>query len=83
MILSQETWGMSWEMAAETTDVLSADTKDVLAADTTDVLPADTTHVLPADNPDFLWQHQKSCNPNLGIWARKTWNLFMGGWILL
>ena len=71
--------GMSWQTA----DLLSADTTDVLAADTTDVLPADTTHVLPADNPGFLWKNQKSCNPNLGIWVRKKWNLSMGGWILL
>ena len=35
--------GMSWEMSADTTDVLSADTTDVLAADTTDVLSADTS----------------------------------------
>ena len=34
---------MSWEMSADTTDVLSADTTDVLAADTTDVLSADTS----------------------------------------
>ena len=72
---------MSWEMSADTTDVLSAATTDVLAADTTDVLPADTTHVLPADNPGFLWKDQKSCKSNLGIWARKKWNLSMGGWI--
>ena len=75
----ENAWGMSWEMSADTTDVLSADTTDVLAADTTDVLPADTAHVLPADNPDFLWQDQESCNPNLGIWVRKKWNLSMGG----
>ena len=70
---------MSWQTA----DLLSVATTDVLAADTTDVLPADTTHVLPADNPGFLWKGQKSCNPNLGIRARKKWNLSTGGWILL
>ena len=39
----ENAWGMSWEMSADTTDVLSADTTDVLAADTTDVLSADTS----------------------------------------
>ena len=71
--------GMFWQTA----DFFSADTTDVSAADTTDVLPADTTHVLPADNPGFLWKNQKSCNPHLGILARKKLNLSMGGWILL
>ena len=44
----QNVGGMSWEMSADTTDVLSADTTDVLSADTTDVLSADTTGVLSA-----------------------------------
>ena len=45
---------MSWEMSADTTDVLSADTTDVLSADTTDVLSADTTDVLSADTESGL-----------------------------
>ena len=50
----QNVGGMSWEMSADTTDVLSADTTDVLSADTTDVLSADTTDVLSADTTDVL-----------------------------
>ena len=62
---------MSWEMSADTTDVLSADTTDVLAADTTDVLPADTTHVLPADkfalgNPKF----ERSLREGFDFWCQ-------------
>ena len=62
---------------------LSAGKTSVVSAGKTSVVSADTTHVLPADNPGFLCKDQKSCNPNLGIWVRKKWNLSMGSWILL
>ena len=64
-------WGMSWEMSADTTDVLSADTTDVLSADTTDVLSADTTDVLSADT-------FPSENPTSRIC--KIWHLKNGIW---
>ena len=47
----QNVGGMSWEMSADTTDVLSADTTDVLSADTTDVLSADTADCLLYTSP--------------------------------
>ena len=60
-------WEMSWEMSADTTDVLSADTTDVLSADTTDVLSADT---FPSENPTCricqIWHPKNGICPPFG-----------------
>ena len=64
----QNVGGMSWEMSADTTDVLSADTTDVLSADTTDVLSADTRRQEQSGgNLGATWQHGGKEGPRADV----------------
>ena len=79
--------GMSWEMSADTTDVLSADTTDVLSADT---FPSDFAPPSPKWFSAItcnIWLRLE-CRPldsawffNTEVWYFRPWNPFLTPWI--